>query len=82
MSRGRAKKVIAWVMFFCGVLGAGFSAAHVIAPDEPQWVLQLSWAAVWVTGITSVLVADDDGLSDDDVERIALRVVDLMREAA
>lgn len=80
MNRERVKKVIAWVMFVCGVTGAVFSALHVIAPDEPQWVLQLSWAAIWVTGITSVLVADDAGLSDEDVERIALRVVALTKK--
>lgn len=82
MKRERIKKVIAWVMFTCGVAGAVFSAAHVIAPGEPTWVLQLSWAAVWVTGVVGLIAADDTGLSDEDVERVARRVVALSKEAA
>lgn len=80
MTRARVKKTISWVMLCCGLAGAFFSFRRVIAPNEPQWILQLSWAAVWMTGFTSVLVADDSGITDEDVDRIAHRVAVIMRE--
>lgn len=58
--RARRKKCIAWVMFVFGVAGSVLSFFKVLAPHEPQFVLQLSWAAIWSTGITSLLVADED----------------------
>lgn len=38
---------------------------------------RLKIAIAWVTGIVGVIAADDPGLSDDDVERIAQRVAEL-----
>lgn len=54
------RKAIAWTMFLGGIAGAVLSLLGVIANGEPQWVLQLSWAALWSTGFVMVLVVDSE----------------------
>lgn len=50
------KKYIAAAMFGGGIIGAVLSGFGLIAQGEPQWVLQLSWAAIWVEGGVALLV--------------------------
>lgn len=50
------KRYIAAAMFAGGVVGAALSGLGVIAPGEPQWILQLSWAALWMEGMLALIV--------------------------
>lgn len=59
-----------WVGLTCfliGVAGAILSLMKVIGAEEPQLVLQLSWAALWFVGFELVQTAGDR-LSDDEGE--------------
>lgn len=79
MSAERVKKAVAWVLTVAGLFGALLSGFRLIFPDEPFLVVQLSWAAFWTTGIVGVIAADDSGLSDADVERVAGAVARRLR---
>lgn len=49
-------------MFVGGVVGAFLSWLKVIGKNEPQLVLQLSWAALWYSGYTllNVIYGNDN----------------------
>lgn len=47
-------------MVFGGAAGAVLTRMGRIATDEPPVVAQLSWAAIWLSGVTA-LVSIDDG---------------------
>jgi hypothetical protein len=76
VTKSHVKKIIACTLFVGGVVGAILSAFKLIAAHEPPLVVQLSWAAFWTTGVVGLIAADDPGLSDADVERIATAVRD------
>jgi hypothetical protein len=55
--------VIAIAMFTGGITGAILTLFRIIGKNEPQLVLQLSWAALWYSGYTmiNVIVGNDNG---------------------
>lgn len=58
--RLKLRIALSLLMLFGGVAGAVLSRMGRIATDEPPVVTQLSWAAIWLSGITA-LVSIDDG---------------------
>jgi hypothetical protein len=74
VTKSRLKKAFAWSLLIGGIIGAILSAFKVIAPGEPPLVVQLSWAAFWTSGIVGIIAADEPGLSEEDLDRIAERL--------
>lgn len=56
------KKALAWLMFCVGATGfiGSMPPWRLIAPHEPLFVLELSWGAIWLEGINSLLITHDD----------------------
>jgi hypothetical protein len=57
--RTKVKLTIGVLMFLGGVAGAWLSHRGRIAAGEPPVVTQLSWAAIWMSGLTALIAADD-----------------------
>lgn len=70
-------KVAAWLMFLGGAVGAVLALLGIIFPKEPPGLTQLSWGAIWTTGLVGIIAAKDSKptpLSDEDIERIAIQL--------
>lgn len=73
-----ASKLVAWLMLAGGAIGAVLALFGVIFPHEPPGLTQLSWGAIWSTGLVGIIAAQEGAsLSDEDIDRIARRMDDI-----
>lgn len=54
----KALIVISWVMMLVALVGMVLTQLRVIATEEPIFVLQLSWFAVFATGYGNIISAN------------------------
>lgn len=57
MTRRRAERALAWLMFAVGIAGFVGGITGLVGKGEPPFVLALSWAAVWTTGLVAIIAA-------------------------
>jgi hypothetical protein len=50
---------LAWVLLLGGSTGFILSALGLLAPEEPRFVLLLSWGAIVIEGFNGVQIAHD-----------------------
>lgn len=58
--------IFAWVLLVGSLIGWGLSLAKVIAPNEPQFVLSLSWLAIVLTALGIIETCDVRRQQDND----------------
>lgn len=57
--RLKVRIALGLLMVMGGAAGATLSRMGRVGRDEPQLVLQLSWAAIWLAGVTALVSIDD-----------------------
>ena len=57
--RLKVRVALGLLMLFGGAAGAILSKLGRIAAGEPPVVTQLSWAAIWLSGVTALVSIDE-----------------------
>jgi len=62
----KVRLYFAWVLLIGSLIGWALSLAKIIAPNEPQFVLSLSWLAIVLTAIGIIETCDVRRQQEDD----------------
>lgn len=54
------RKTIAWAMLLLSAAGIAATQFGAVGQGEPKLVLQLSWAALFFSGLDGILIAHKD----------------------